>query len=61
MRNPMLPGVVLFYAILALAVAVIEIMLHRSSVVRGTAQSFSNACENLALITVALGIWWPRK
>ena len=61
MRNPMLPGIVLFYAVVALTLAVIVIVVRQSSVMGASAQSFSNACENLALITMALGIWWPRK
>ncbi len=61
MRNPMLPGIVLFYAVLALILAVLFILLRQSSVLNTGAEGLSNACENLALIAIALGIWLPRR
>lgn len=61
MRNPVLPGIVLFYAVMALVLAVIMIIVRGSSVMGATAQTLSNACENLALIATALGIWVQRK
>jgi hypothetical protein len=61
MRNPVLPGIVLFYAVVALILAVGEIVLRQSSVMGTSAQAFSNACENLALIAIALGVWLPRR
>jgi hypothetical protein len=52
---------VLFYAVVALLLAVGEIVLRQSSVTGASAQAFSNACENLALIAIALGVWLPRR
>jgi hypothetical protein len=57
----MLPGIVLFYAVLALILAVTVIVLRQSSVMNAGAEALSNACENLALIAVALGVWLPRS
>ncbi len=61
MRNPMLPGIVLFYAVVALIFAVIVIVARQSSVLNASAEALANACENLALIAVALGVWAPRR
>jgi hypothetical protein len=61
MRNPMLPSVVLFYSTVALVLAVIMVLLHHSSVLGAGAQALSNACENLALIAIAFGIWARRR
>ena len=57
----MLPGIVLFYAIVALVFAVIVIVARQSSVLNTSAEALSNACENLALIAIALGVWAPRR
>ena len=61
MRNPMLSSVVLFYSIVALVLAVILVLLRESSVLGASAEAFSNACENLALIAIAFGVWVPRR
>jgi hypothetical protein len=61
MRNPMLPGIVLFYAVVALTLAVIMIVIRQSSVMGTGAEALSNACENLALIATALGVWARGK
>jgi hypothetical protein len=61
MRNPMLPGVVLFYSVLALILAVIMVLVHESALMGARAQGFSNACENLALIAIAVGVWVQRR
>jgi hypothetical protein len=57
----MLPGIVLFYSILALMVAIVMILVRGSSLMGAGAQGLSNACENLALIATALGIWLRRR
>ena len=59
MRNSMLPGLVLFYALVALVFAVLAILLRQESVMNAGAEALSNACENLALIAIALGVWLP--
>jgi hypothetical protein len=61
MRNPMLPGIVLFYAVVALMLAVFMIIIRQSSVMGAGAEALSNACENLALIATALGVWARAK
>lgn len=61
MRNPMLPGVVLFYSVLALILAVIFVVLHQSSLLGAGAEALSNACENLALVAIALAVWARRR
>jgi hypothetical protein len=61
MRNPMLPSVVLFYSTVALVLAVVMILLHQTSILGAGARAFSNACENLALIAIAFGIWVQRR
>ena len=61
MRNPMLPSVVLFYSTVALAMAVILVLLRQSSLLGAGAEAFSNACENLALIAIAIGVWVQRR
>jgi len=61
MRNPMLPSVVLFYSIVALVLAVIMVLLRESSVLGAGAEALSNACENLALIAIAFGVWMQRR
>jgi hypothetical protein len=61
MRNPMLPSVVLFYSMVALALAVIMVLLHQPSVMGAGARALSNACENLALLAIAFGIWGQRR
>jgi hypothetical protein len=61
MRNPMLPSVVLIYSIVALFVAVIMVLLHQPSVMGAGAQALSNACENLALIAIGIGVWVQRR
>ena len=60
MRSP-LPGIVLFYSVLALILAAILILVHKSALMGASAQAFSNACENLALIAVAIGVWVQRR
>jgi hypothetical protein len=60
MRSP-LPGIVLFYSVLALIFAVILILVRKSALMGVSAQAFSNACENLALIAVAIGVWVQRR
>jgi hypothetical protein len=61
MRNPMLPSVVLFYSTVALVLAVIMVLLRMSSVLGAGAEALSNACENLALIAIAFGVWVQRR
>lgn len=61
MRNPMLPGVVLFYSVLALILAAIFIVIRQPSVMGAGAEALSNACENLALIAIALGVLAQRR
>ena len=61
MKNPMLPGIVLFYAIIAMIIAVLVILFRRESMMNASAEALSNACENLALIAIALGVWLPRR
>ena len=61
MRNPMLPGVVLFYSVLALILAMTFIILRQPALMGAGAEALSNACENLALITIALGVLAIRK
>jgi len=61
MRNPALPGIVLFYSVLALLLAVIMVVFRESSVMGAGAKSLSNACENLALIAIAVGVWVQRR
>jgi hypothetical protein len=61
MRNPVLSSVVLFYSLVALVVAVIMVLLHQSSLLGARAQALSNACENLALIAIAIGTWVQRR
>jgi hypothetical protein len=61
MRNAMLPSVVLFYAILAVLLAVTMVVLRQSSVFGTSAEALSNACENLALIVIAIGVWVRRR
>jgi hypothetical protein len=56
----MLPGIVLFYAVIAFTMAVFMIVIRQSSVMGAGAEALSNACENLALIAVALGVWARR-
>jgi hypothetical protein len=60
MRSP-LPGIVLFYSVLALILAVILILVRKSALMGAGARGFSNACENLALIAVAIGVWVQRR
>jgi len=60
MRNPMLPGLVLFYAVVALIVTIIVVLARQTSVMNASAEALANACENLALIAIALGVWAPR-
>jgi hypothetical protein len=57
----MLPGIALFYSVLALILAVILILIRKSALMGVSAQAFSNACENLALIAVAIGVWVQRR
>jgi hypothetical protein len=57
----MLPGVVLFYSVLALILAVIVVLVQKSALLGASAQGLSNACENLALIAVAVGVWVQRR
>ena len=57
----MLPGVVLFYSVLALILAMAFIILREPSLMGAGAEALSNACENLALITIALGVLAIRK
>ena len=57
----MLPSVVLFYSTVALAMAVILVLLRQSSLLGAGAEAFSNACENLALIAIAIGVWVQRR
>ena len=61
MRNPMLPGVVLFYSMLALILAAFFIFIRQPSVMGAGAEALSNACENLALIAIALGVLAQRR
>jgi hypothetical protein len=60
MRSP-LPGIVLFYSVLALILAVILILVHKSALMGAGARAFSNVCENLALIAIAIGVWVQRR
>jgi hypothetical protein len=60
MRSP-LPGILLFYSVLALILAVILILVRKSALMGTSAQAFSNACENLALMAVAIGVWVRRR
>jgi hypothetical protein len=57
----MLPGVVLFYSVLALILAIIFIVIRQPSVMGAGARALSNACENLALIAIALGVLARRQ
>jgi hypothetical protein len=57
----MLPSVVLFYSVVALVLAVTLILLHGSSLLGTGARGLSNACENLVLIVIAMGVWVKRK
>jgi hypothetical protein len=57
----MLPGVVLFYSVLALILAAIFIVIRQPSVMGAGAEALSNACENLALIAIALGVLAQRR
>jgi hypothetical protein len=57
----MLPGIVLFYAVVALIFATIVVVVRQASVMNASAEALSNACENLALIAIALGVWAPRR
>jgi hypothetical protein len=61
MRNPVLPSVVLFYSVVALVLAVILVLLRQSSVLGTSTEALSNACENLALIAIAVGVWVQRR
>ena len=61
MRNPMLPGIVLFYSVLALILAVIMIGIRQPSVMGAGGEALSNACENLALIAIAFGVLAQRR
>ena len=60
MRSP-LPGIALFYSVLAVILAVILVLVRKSPLMGASAQAFSNACENLALIAVAIGLWVQRR
>jgi hypothetical protein len=57
----MLPSIVLFYAILAVFLAVTMVLLRQGSVFGTSAEALSNACENLALIVIAVGVWVRRR
>ena len=61
MRNPMLPGVVLFYSVLALILAAFSIGIRQPSVMGAGAEALSNACENLALIAIAFAVLAQRR
>ena len=61
MRNPMLPGIVLIYSVLALILAVIMIVIRQSSIFGAGGEAFSNACENLALIAIGFGVLAQRR
>jgi len=61
MRNPVLPGIVLFYSVLALILAVVLIVVRNFSLLGAGAEALSNACENLVLIAIALGVWVQRR
>lgn len=60
MRSP-LPGIVLFYSVLALVLAVVLILVHKSGFMGAGARAFSNTCESLALIAIAIGVWVQRR
>lgn len=57
----MLPGVVLFYSVLALILAVILIVVRHPSVMGAGGEALSNACENLALIAIGFGVLAQRR
>ena len=61
MRSNPIPAVVLFYSTLALILAVIMIYVGGSSLIGAGAEALSSACENLALITIAIAVWSPRR
>ena len=61
MRNPALPGIALFYSTVAFLLAVTVVVVRTTSFLGASAQAFSNACENLALIALALGVWVRRN
>ena len=47
-------------AAMAFLLAVTEPLLGRGLVGNIAAEGFSRACTNLALIAIALGVWFPR-
>ena len=57
----MITSAVLFYSVVALILAVTLILLHQSSLLGTGARGLSNACENLALIVIAMAVWAQRK
>jgi hypothetical protein len=57
----MLTSVVLFYSVVALILALTLILLHQSSLLGTGARGLSNACENMALIVIAMAVWAQRK
>ena len=56
----MLPGVVLFYATVAMLLAVALVLARETSVIGAGAEALSSACENLALIAIAMRVWVIR-
>jgi hypothetical protein len=44
-----------------MVLAVILVLLHQSSVLGAGARALSSACENLALIAIAFGVWAQRR
>ena len=61
MRNPMLPGILLLYAMLALILAIVMVVIRQPSVMGAGGEAFSNACENLTLIAIGFGVLAQRK
>ena len=61
MRNPAISAIGLFYSVVALILAIVLVVVGRSSVMGVGAEALSSACENLALIVIALGVWVQRK
>jgi hypothetical protein len=57
----MLPGIVLFYSVLALILPVVMIVIRQPSIMGAGGEALSNACENLALIAIGFGVLAQRR